>query len=309
MWDMNKERKQDMKEATMPINADSGTKQSHSSHFKFSDLFAGIGGFRIAAEALGGECVFSSEIDRNALRVYSANFEPTEPIDMTKCDFGTTPDVDIVFAGFPCQSFSHIGYRRGFDDIRGTLFWDLCRYIAAKSPQYFVLENVKNLLRHDDGRTIDTICDCLENELQYRIDLKILKSQDYGVPQPRPRVYIVGWTGRADFEWPEPIPLTMTMSDILKGECSREIGYTLRQGGYNSPIDDRHNWNHYWVNGQDHALTWKEALTMQGFPEDFILPANVSEHIGIKLLGNAITVNVAKAVTEQVLLLQKKQKR
>jgi DNA (cytosine-5)-methyltransferase 1 len=269
--------------------------------FTFMDIFAGIGGFRLAAESLGGKCVFSSEINKQALKVYSANFGKTDPIDMTQLNMKEIPDADFVFAGPPCQSFSHVGQHKGFEDSRGTLFFNLFELIAYKKPPYLLIENVKHLVKQDKRRTFETIIRCLKN-MGYNIDYRILKTSNYGLPQLRPRVYIVGYFEDVKFEWPKPVPLLYTMHDIWGGRCNKTIGYTLRQGGFRSPFGDRHNWDGYIVDGEEKRLGLREAKMMQGFPEDFEFP--VVESRGIKLLGNSVPITVVQKLVQQLLKIK-----
>ena len=163
-----------------------------SEKFTFIDLFAGIGGFRIALESLGGKCVFSSEIDDHACEMYKANFGDDPYCDITKLNPKSLPYFDILCAGFPCQSFSICGRQKGFiDETRGTLFFDIVRIIKEKKPKAFILENVKNLTTHDKGRTLTVIIDTLNN-LGYSVNYKVLNAKDFGVPQNRERILIVG---------------------------------------------------------------------------------------------------------------------
>jgi DNA (cytosine-5)-methyltransferase 1 len=273
--------------------------------FTFADLFAGIGGFRLAAEQLGGKCLFTAENNKNALKVYSHNFGNVVSVDMTSYDFESTPRVDVCLAGFPCQSFSGAGFKKGFEDTRGTLFFNLLEYLQSVAPQIILLENVRGLIKHNSGKTITVIRSCLE-ELGYYVDIRVLRASDYGLPQHRPRAYIIGYkNSRSPFFWPPAAGLLMKMSNVLEGPCSKDIGFTLRQGGYNSPINDRHNWNGYLVNGLEHRLAFNEAKLMQGFPIDFSLPADISEKTGVQLLGNAVCVPVVKSILTQLLIQNK----
>lgn len=159
---------------------------------KFIDLFAGIGGFRLGFESAGCECVFSSEIDDHACEMYELNFGDNPKCDITKLDPDTVPDFDILCAGFPCQAFSICGKQKGFyDETRGTLFFDICRLLEAKKPKAFVLENVSNLEKHDSGRTLTVMLSAL-SELGYTVVYKVLNARNFGVPQNRERVVIVG---------------------------------------------------------------------------------------------------------------------
>lgn len=161
--------------------------------FTFIDLFAGIGGFHQAMKELGGRCVFASEIDREAAATYKANFGIDPLNDITKTDEKNIPHHDVLCAGFPCQAFSNAGNKKGFDDVRGTLFFDVTRIIEYHRPKYIFLENVKHLLRHNNGKTWHTINDTLI-KLGYVLSKEVVISspEDVGIPQNRPRVYIMG---------------------------------------------------------------------------------------------------------------------
>ena len=161
-------------------------------HIKFIDLFAGIGGFRLGLERIGGECVFSSEIDPHACEMYEENYGENPYCDITLLDVSTIPDFDILCAGFPCQTFSICGKQKGFyDNVRGTLFFDICRVLEEKKPDAFILENVANLEKHDKGRTLTVIIETLTN-LGYAVSYSVLNAKDFGVPQNRVRIIIIG---------------------------------------------------------------------------------------------------------------------
>ena len=277
---------------------------------KFIDLFAGIGGFHQAFHNLGAECVFVSEWDSNARKTYEANFKNISPNifkeenrlfvgDIKKIDPKTIPDFDILCAGFPCQPFSQAGHKKGFEDTRGTLFFDIAKILNEKKPKAFFLENVRGLLNHDNGNTMKVIKRVLEEELGYNIFYKVLKASDYGVPQNRPRLYIVGFKDDVDFKFPKPVKLKKTMSDIFNGKAEKEIGFTLRVGGRGSNINDRRNWDSYIVDGTVRRLTHKEGLKMQGFPDDFIFP--VSEAQAMKQLGNSVAIPAIQATARKML--------
>jgi DNA (cytosine-5)-methyltransferase 1 len=161
------------------------------SNFKFIDLFAGIGGFRIALDKLGGTCVFSSEIDEECKKTYLANFGEMPHGDITKINSYSIPDHDILCAGFPCQPFSICGLKKGFEDTRGTLFFNVMEIIANKRPKAVLLENVKHLLHHDQGKTLKTIIKSLQSE-GYFVNWKILNAKDFGLAQNRERIIIIG---------------------------------------------------------------------------------------------------------------------
>lgn len=188
--------------------------------FTFIDLFAGIGGFRMALQNLGGKCVFSSEWDKEAQRTYKTNFGEVPFGDITKEDTKAyIPDgFDVLCAGFPCQAFSIAGRRGGFEDTRGTLFFDVAEIIRRKRPRAFFLENVKGLTNHDRGRTLETILNTLRNDLGYYVaEPQIINAKLFGVPQNRERIYIVGFRddlGIDDFTYPTPTDDTKTFADI-----------------------------------------------------------------------------------------------
>jgi len=188
--------------------------------FTFIDLFAGIGGFRIALQNLGGKCVFTSEWDKEAQKTYRANFGEQPFGDITKDETKKfIPDnFDVLCAGFPCQAFSIAGRKGGFNDTRGTLFFDVAEIIKRKKPKAFFLENVKGLRNHDKGKTLETILNVLRNDLKYFVpDPQIINAKDFGVPQNRERIYIVGFRkdqNISEFNYPEPINKKVKFSDI-----------------------------------------------------------------------------------------------
>jgi DNA (cytosine-5)-methyltransferase 1 len=188
--------------------------------FKFIDLFAGIGGFRIAMQKLGGKCVFTSEWDKEAQKTYRANFGEVPFGDITKEETKKfIPDgFDVLCAGFPCQAFSIAGKRGGFEDTRGTLFFDVAEIIRRKQPKAFFLENVKGLRNHDRGKTLETILNVLRNDLGYYVpEPQIINAKDFGVPQNRERIFIVGFHKRTNvtkFEYPKPLNKQTSFSDI-----------------------------------------------------------------------------------------------
>ncbi len=192
--------------------------------FKFIDLFAGIGGFRIALQNLGGKCVFTSEWDKEAQKTYRANFGEVPFGDITKEETKKfIPDgFDILCAGFPCQAFSIAGKRGGFDDTRGTLFFDVAEIIRRKKPKAIFLENVKGLRNHDKGKTLETILNVLRNDLKYFVpEPQIINAKDFGVPQNRERIYIVGFRddlGIEKFEYPETLNKRVKFSDIKESK-------------------------------------------------------------------------------------------
>lgn len=192
--------------------------------FKFIDLFAGIGGFRLAMQNLGGKCVFTSEWDKEAKRTYKANFGERPFGDITKEETKAfIPDgFDLLCAGFPCQAFSIAGKRGGFEDTRGTLFFDVAEIIKRKKPKAIFLENVKGLRNHNGGKTLATILNVLRNDLGYFVpEPKIINAKDFGVPQNRERIYIVGFRndlGIESFEYPKPKNIKVAFSCIKEKE-------------------------------------------------------------------------------------------
>lgn len=192
--------------------------------FTFIDLFAGIGGFRIAMQNLGGKCLFTSEWDDKAKITYESNFGEVPFGDITKDEIKSfIPDkFDILCAGFPCQAFSIAGKRGGFEDTRGTLFFDTAKIIKEKRPKAVFLENVKGLRNHDRGKTLATILNVLKNDLDYYVpDPEIINAKNFGVPQNRERIYIIGFRkdlGITDFDYPEQINKKVTFSDIKEEE-------------------------------------------------------------------------------------------
>ena len=282
--------------------------------YTFIDLFAGIGGFHIAFHNVGCECVFASEIDENARKTYQYNMERFSKNifcenhfnkDILKQDYSEIPDFDILCAGFPCQSFSQIGQGRGFDETkqsRGSMFFVLRDIIKVKRPKCIFLENVRHLLKHNNGKTFAIIKDTIEQELNYTFKYQIVYARDYGVPQHRPRLYMVGFRKEDDYKQPFIFPpkqkLKMTMDDIWGAPCNKKIGFTLRVGGAGSPIDDRRNWDCYLVNGIQKRIGPEEGKKMQGFPDWFEFP--VSRRQAMKQLGNSVAIPAIQAVAEQI---------
>jgi DNA (cytosine-5)-methyltransferase 1 len=230
------------------------------SSFKFIDLFAGVGGFRLAFQNAGGKCEFSSEIDRYAQTTYTANFGEIPSGDITKIQSTDIPDHDILLGGFPCQAFSQAGLKKGFADTRGTLFFEIQRILVEKQPVAFVLENVKRLRTHDSGNTLRTILGVLRGDsnikvpkglelsnetkaalsakLNYHVDFRILRAADFGVPQNRERIFIVGINKdkfrsgleglvETSFFFPEPPKTPTRLGDILEPNIDIPKRYTI----------------------------------------------------------------------------------
>ncbi len=301
---------------------------------RFIDLFCGIGGFRFAANAsfkklgIKGKCVFSSDIDIPAQESYEANFGERPTGDITKVAATDIPDFDLLFGGFPCQSFSIIGKREGFaDKTRGTLFFEIARIIKEKRPHAFVLENVKQLTSHDDGRTLQTIISTLRDELGYHVEYRVLNALDYGLPQKRERVVIVGSTVPFVMQWPQPVKKGKTLEDILEKDvdpkhlASPEIVSKRKQmhhseyypavwhenkaGNissypYSCALRAGASYNYLLVNGE-RRLTPREMLRLQGFPDSFKIV--VSDCQVRKQAGNAVPVDMIKLVLDNFIPL------
>jgi DNA (cytosine-5)-methyltransferase 1 len=303
--------------------------------FRFIDLFAGIGGMRIAFEKVGGECVFSSEWDKFAQQTYAANFGDTPHGDITQVELSEVPRHDILIGGFPCQPFSHAGLKRGFEDTRGTLFFDVARIIDHRKPAMVLLENVKGFTTHDKGRTMAVVKETLE-ELGYNVFHKVLNAKDFGVPQNRERVFIVAINkkklGSIGFEYPAPKKVETQLGDILDAKVDEKytisnklwaghkrrlkehrakgngFGYSLfnTKSPYTSTISAR-----YYKDGSEilveqkdanpRKLTPREAARLQGFPEKFKIP--VSDNQAYKQFGNSVAVPVIHAIAKNMVKL------
>ncbi|MEO5646035.1 MAG: DNA cytosine methyltransferase [Candidatus Paceibacterota bacterium] len=280
-----------------------------NSKIKFIDLFAGIGGFNIAFSNAGAECVFVSELDQKARETYQLNFKKKEPWifegnnfvgDIKEVDPKNIPDFNILTGGFPCQPFSHAGKKKGFDDVRGTLFYDIVKILKEKRPEAFFLENVSHFLKHDNGNTFAEVKRVIEEELGYSFYYKIVRASDFNLPQHRARLFMIGFKNKEiKFEFPKPIERTMTMSNIFGAYCEKDIGYTLRVGGRGSGLHDRRNWDTYLVDGKAKRITVEEGKRMMGFPETYQFP--VSEAQAMKQLGNSVAVPAIQAVAKQII--------
>ncbi|MCE2936123.1 MAG: DNA (cytosine-5-)-methyltransferase [Flammeovirgaceae bacterium] len=293
---------------------------------KFIDLFCGIGGFRVAMDEscrendLIPECVFSSDIDPYCQDSYEANFGHRPHGDITKVDEKDIPDHDILFAGFPCQPFSIIGQMQGFNDIRGTLFFDIVRIIKHKKPKAFVLENVKQLVGHDGGKTLKTIINTLQKKLGYHVQYAVLNALDYGLPQKRERVIIVGHRDPILFSYPSPIRPFKPLSQILEKKVDKKhyasdyivekrkqkhksayklsIWHENKAGNicsypYSCALRAGASYNYLLVNGE-RRLTPREMFRLQGFPDSYKIVVNDGQ--ARKQAGNAVPVNLVKAV-------------
>jgi DNA (cytosine-5)-methyltransferase 1 len=298
---------------------------------KFIDLFCGIGGFRTAMDEaclendIIPECVFSSDIDNFCQDSYEANFGERPFGDITKIDEKDIPDHDILFAGFPCQSFSIIGKMQGFKDVRGTLFFDIARILKHKKPKAFVLENVKQLFGHDGGNTLKTIVNVLEKELGYSVRFAVLNALDFGLPQKRERIIIVGHKEPILFNFPSPIRPFKPLTEILekkvdtkyfasemilekrknkhKSAYNLSIWHENKSGNicsypYSCALRSGASHNYLLVNGE-RRLTPREMFRLQGFPDKYKIV--VSDGQAKRQAGNAVPVNLVKAVILKLL--------
>ena len=304
-------------------------------NIRFIDLFCGIGGFHIAAvnaseqHSLVARCVYASDIDTDAQNAYEANFGIRPDGDITKVNEKDIPDHDLLFGGFPCQAFSIIGNRRGFDDTRGTLFFDIARIIREKRPKAFVLENVKQLRNHNGGQTLSVIMATLK-ELGYSVDCRVLNALDFGVPQKRERIIFVGFREPRPYQWPQggvPMP---SLSDVLFPDSdvdqfywasdrirSQRIiqrdgkvnpdGITIwheNKGGnvsanpFSCAMRAGASYNYLLVNGV-RRLTEREMLRLQGFPDSYRIVCDYAATR--KQAGNSVAVPCIQAVIESVL--------
>ncbi len=304
--------------------------------FRFIDLFSGIGGFRIAFERAGGRCVFSSDIDKWANETYRMNFGETPTGDITKINSSEIPDHDVLCAGFPCQPFSIAGRRLGFSDTRGTLFFEIERILSDKKPKAFILENVKGLINHKKGDTFVTIERSLKN-LGYHIHYKVLNSRDFGVPQNRERIYIVGFRFKTKFEFPRSLNKKINIRDFLEKNikdhyltdiASANLNKHHKNFLANKAVDDANPLfateirpsrcvfrndgfspcltakmgtggnNVPVIVSENRKLTVRECLRLQGFPEDFKIKSKNSQ--SYKQVGNSVTVPVVESIALEI---------
>lgn len=265
---------------------------------KFADLCAGIGGFHIALSNVGMKCSIACEIDKYARQTYIANHNVNNfETDLLKINSKNLPYFDVLCAGFPCQPFSQAGLKLGFLDERSNIFIKILEIIDEKKPKAFFLENVRHILKHDDGRTFQFIKQSLE-WLGYSFQYFSIKASDYGLPQNRPRVFIIGFKNGQTISQPNKIPLKFNMSDVLNQKCEKEIGYTIRVGGRGSGIDDRRNWDSYRTNKGIKTINIKEAKMMMGLPYNFKFP--VSDTQAMKQLGNSVAINPVQLFAEKI---------
>lgn len=299
--------------------------------FKFIDLFAGIGGIRIPFEEYGGECVFTSEWDKFAQITYEANYGTKPHGDITAIAPEDIPAFDLLLAGFPCQPFSHAGKKLGFEDTRGTLFFNIAQIASVHKPKAIFLENVKGLLSHNKGDTFRTIIRVLRDELGYRVEYKVHNARDFGVPQNRARILIVATREDLGFSFAEPTNVPTRVGDILEAPSYVDPKYTISdrmwashqfrkarhmergfgfgyslfsdESPYTSTISAR-----YYKDGSEilieqkgknpRKVTPREAARLQGFPANFVIP--VSDAQAYKQFGNSVAVPVIRSVAAQL---------
>lgn len=348
-WDFllkKQKNNQDLKESTslylFPELFEPIFKAKAETKFTFIDLFAGIGGFRLAMQSCGGRCVFSSEWDENAKKTYLNNFGEYPFGDITlestkKC----IPDnFDVLCGGFPCQAFSIAGYRRGFEDTRGTLFFDVAEIIRRKRPKAVYLENVKNLYTHDNGKTFEVIKNTLEG-LGYVVYHKVMNAMEYAnVPQNRERIFIVCFDpqqvpNHANFKFPAPVKLTKTIHDCInEGEKSQELFYTEKMSHFKdlqegiTSKDSIYQWRRQYVReNKSHVcptltanmgtgghnvpliltengirkLSPKECINFQGYPAKYEFPKNISNAAKYKQAGNSVVVPLITRVSQNII--------
>jgi len=263
----------------------------------FIDLFCGIGSFHYSFKKLGWECIMSCDIDKAVKETYKTNYGRVPLGDITEIEPKQVAPYDILCAGFPCQPFSQCGQHKGFEDTRGTLFFHIMKFVEYHKPKVMVLENVQGLLNHDGGKTFKRIQTDITNA-GYALTYKVIKCSDYGLPQMRKRLIMVGvrtdmvkhLDKLLDFE---EYKQEKTLSELLGKPFDKKVAYTIRCGGRNSPIDDKHNWDGYLVNGEEYRLTKEDCLKIQGF-EDFTLCGTNPEQW--KQLGNTIPTRFTEII-------------
>lgn len=297
--------------------------------FTFIDLFAGIGGMRLGFEAAGGKCVFSSEWDPSCQKTYEANFGVLPDGDITQIEVDEIPPCDVILAGFPCQPFSSIGKRAGFSHpTQGTLFYDVLRLIQGLRPKAFLLENVVGLVNHDKGNTFKVIQESLSAE-GYSVAYKILDSADFGLPQHRKRIYIVGFDQKVfgsnpDFQFPSPTSKITDIGQFVEsGITDRSISKHLQQsyiykiedgrpqvitpetkGPVKTLVASYHKIQRltgtFVADGPTglRLLSEAECKAIMGFPKNFKIP--VSRTQMFRQMGNSVAVPVIKQIAKNV---------
>lgn len=298
---------------------------AHLGNFKFIDLFAGIGGIRQSFEVNGGKCVFSSEIDTFAKFTYYTNFGVVPFGDITKIEADSIPEHDVLCAGFPCQPFSHIGKREGFDHpTQGTMFHEIVRIIEKKKTSVLFLENVPGLINHDDGNTLQVIIKTLE-DLKYKVKHTVLDASHFGIPQKRKRFYLVAFLDHSiQFEFPKPPMISKDIGEILETGIT---GYSISEHLQKSYLFKKDDGKPVIVNQNStgaiktlvstyhkiqrltgtfvkdgetgiRLLTTNECKALMGFPKNFAIP--VSRTQMYRQMGNSVVVPVVTCIAEQI---------
>ena len=314
-------------------------KNEHQTNLKVASLFAGIGGICYGFKHAGANIVWANEIDKDACITYRHNFGDAYLVegDIKTIDADSIPDIDILNGGFPCQAFSVAGYRKGFEDERGNLFFEIERILEAKRPRAILLENVKNLEGHDNGNTFKVIKSKLE-ALGYHVHHKVLNTMTHGnVPQTRERIYIVGFLSEEaynKFSYPEPIPLTKTIHDIIDVTDKKPVSYYYDNSKYYPELvatmknpNTVYQWRRVYCrenksnvcptltanmgtgghnvpliidNFGIRKLTPEECVGFQGFPSDFSFPDTIKNSSKYKQAGNSVSVPVIERIARNI---------
>jgi len=299
---------------------------------KFIDLFAGIGGLRLGFEKVGGQCVFSSEIDKYAKITYELNFKENPMGDINKILSKEIPDHDVLLAGFPCQPYSYAGYRKGLKDKRSDLFFEIKRILKAKKPKSFLLENVKGFTSLNEGKILDKILNEL-GSIGYNVFYKVMNTKEYGnTPQIRERIYIVGFLEDIDFNFPKPMKLKKEIRDLLLKKKQDDKFYYHQFSIHNklkkeiTKPNTIYQWRRKYVRENKseacptltanmgtgghnvplikdrygiRKLTPRECARFQGFPDSFILPNIANSHL-YKQIGNSVSIPVVKRIAKEI---------
>lgn len=311
---------------------------------KVAGLFSGVGGIELGFQQAGFEVVWSNEIDKNASVTFKENYNHTLVVeDVSNIKSDELPDVDVIVGGFPCQAFSVAGYRKGFEDERGEIFFQMARIIKSKRPKVVFIENVKNLLTHDNGNTYKVIRETLES-LGYYVKYSIMNACEYGdIPQNRERIYIIAFLNKSDFDsfkFPDKKALSKTISDVInfKDKVDSKYYYTKEKTPFydvlvreiNNP-DTVYQWRRKYVRENKsnmiptltanmgmgghnvplvltqfgiRKMTPKECFVAQGYPDDFVIPKLADSHL-YKQAGNSVVVPVIKSLAEAINLALK----